>query len=49
MAKGQKRSNREKKKPKANANAKKAPAPVLASGTPAFAFNPARAGAKRSS
>jgi hypothetical protein len=49
MAKGQKRSNREKKKPKANANTKKTPAPVLASGMPAFAFNPARAGAKRSS
>lgn len=49
MAKGQKRSNREKKKPKANASAKKTPAPVLASGAPAFAFNPARAGAKRSS
>ena len=47
MAKGQKRSNREKKKPKASA--KKAPAAQPASGVPAFAFNPARAGAKRTS
>lgn len=49
MAKGQKRSNREKKKPKADANAKKTPAAVPASGVPTFVFNPARAGAKRSS
>jgi hypothetical protein len=47
MAKGQKRSNREKKKPKADA--KKTPAAAPASGVPTFAFNPARAGAKRSS
>jgi hypothetical protein len=44
MAKGQKRSNREKKKPKATA--KKAPAAPPASGTPAYAFNPARGGTK---
>lgn len=48
MAKGQKRSNREKKKPKANAK-NKVPAAQPASGAPAFAFNPARAGAKRTS
>ncbi len=47
MAKGQKRSNREKKKPKASA--KKTPAALPASGAPAFAFNPARGGAKRPS
>ena len=45
MAKGQKRSNREKKKPKAAAR-KTATIP-LAADARALKFNPARAGAKR--
>ncbi len=42
MAKGQKRSNREKKKPKATA--KKASGAQPVSSAPAFTFHPARAG-----
>jgi hypothetical protein len=46
MAKGQKRSNREKKKPKASA--KKAAAVPFTAAVPTFKGNSVRVGAKRS-